>query len=59
MVASQSGPDYWAAALPDKVAADSIVNRLVNNARCAIALGDIDMRRERDKQARAAQDYWE
>ena len=58
MVASQSGPDYWAAALPDKVAADSIVNRLVNNAR-TIALGDIDMRRERDKQARAAQDYWE
>ena len=55
---SQSGPDYWAQTLPDRVAADSIVNRLANNAR-TINLGQIDMRRHRGQQARAAADYWE
>lgn len=58
LIASQSGPDYWAQALPDRVAADSIVNRLANNAR-TINLGQIDMRRQRGQQARAAADYWE
>ena len=58
VIISQTEPDYWAQALPDRVAADSIVNRLANNAR-RISLGDIDMRRERNNQARAANDYWE
>jgi len=58
MIASQSGPDYWATALPDKVAADSIVNRLANHAR-RIDLGDVDMRRLRAIQARTANDFWE
>lgn len=58
MIASQSGPDYWITALPDKVAADSIVNRLVNGAR-HISLGAIDMRREHGQQARAADTFWE
>ena len=58
LIASQFGPDYWAQALPDRVAADSIVNRLANNAR-TINLGQVDMRRQRGKQARAAKSYWE
>lgn len=58
MIASQSGPDYWAQALPDRVAADSIVNRLANNAR-TISLGEVDMRRQRGQQARAAAGFWE
>jgi DNA replication protein DnaC len=58
LIASQSGPDYWAQALPDRVAADSIVNRLANNAR-RINLGEVDMRRKRGQQARAAKGYWE
>ena len=58
MIASQSQPSYWVEALPDRVAADSIVNRLANNAR-EINLGDIDMRRQHDDQARAAPGYWE
>ena len=58
LIASQSGPDYWAQALPDRVAADSIVNRLANNAR-RIHLGEVDMRRQRGQQARTADGYWE
>ena len=58
MIASQSGPDYWVTALPDRVAADSIVNRLANNAR-TINLGDVDMRRQRAQQARQSDSYWE
>lgn len=58
VVASQSGPDYWAQVLPDRVAADSIVNRLANNAR-RIDIGEVDMRRERHQQARGATEFWE
>lgn len=58
LIASQSGPDYWAQALPDRVAADSIVNRLASNARI-INLGQVDMRRHQGQQARAAADHWE
>lgn len=58
VIASQSGPDYWAQALPDRVAADSIVNRLANNAR-TINLGEVDMRKQRGQHARAAVGYWE
>lgn len=54
LIASHSGPDYWASALPDRVSADSIVNRLANNAR-TINLGDIDMRRHRGQQALSKQ----
>jgi DNA replication protein DnaC len=58
IVASQSGPGYWVEALPDRVAADSIVNRLVNHAR-NINLGDIDMRELRHRQAHADKQHWE
>lgn len=43
IIASQTGPTQWVAELPDKVAGDSIVNRLVNNGR-AIQIGTVDMR---------------
>ncbi|MFC5338957.1 hypothetical protein [Leucobacter denitrificans] len=56
--AKQSGPEYWAAALPDRVAADSIVNRLATNAR-TITLEQVDMRRQRGIEARNADGYWE
>jgi DNA replication protein DnaC len=58
VIASQSSPDYWAQVLPDRVAADSIVNRLANNAR-TINIGEVDMRRQRHQQARAAAEFWE
>ena len=56
VIASQSGPDYWMDVLPDKVAADSIVNRLVNHAK-EITLGEVDMRHERSEHARQADGY--
>jgi len=58
MIASQTGPDYWAQALPDRVAADSIVNRLANNAR-TIKLGEVDMRRQHSQEARQTEGFWE
>ena len=58
VIASQSGPECWVQALPDRVAADSIVNRLANNAR-TINIGEIDMRRQRHQQARAGTQFWE
>lgn len=58
MIVSQSGPGYWVEALPDRVAADSIVNRLANQAR-TINLGSIDMRKLRSEKARAATSHWE
>ena len=58
MIAAQSGPGYWLEALPDRVAADSIVNRLANHAR-KINLGHIDMRHLLDQRTRADTDYWE
>lgn len=58
MIASQTGPAHWVAELPDRVAADSIVNRLANHAR-TINLGEIDMRRHRQDQHRATTGYWE
>jgi hypothetical protein len=58
MIASQSGPDYWVRTLPDRVAADSIVNRLANNAR-KINLGDTDMRKRTNHTTRTQPDYWE
>jgi DNA replication protein DnaC len=58
MIASQTGPAHWVGELPDRVAADSIVNRLANHAR-TINLGQIDMRRLRHDNTRASNDYWE
>ncbi|GAA5226209.1 ATP-binding protein [Paeniglutamicibacter antarcticus] len=58
LIASQSGPSYWVESLPEKVAADSIVNRLANRAR-TINLGTLDMRRLHAQEARAAKDHWE
>ncbi|WP_448710833.1 ATP-binding protein [Microbacterium profundi] len=58
VIASQTGPAHWVGELPDRVAADSIVNRLANHAR-TINLGEIDMRRLRHDHARADEDYWE
>lgn len=58
IIASQTGPDYWAQALPDRVAADSIVNRLANNAR-TIKLGEVDMRRQRSQETRQTEGFWE
>lgn len=58
MIASQTGPAHWVAELPDRVAADSIVNRLANRAR-TITLGNIDMRKLRHEQTRATNGYWE
>lgn len=58
MIAYQTGPAHWVAELPDRVAPDSIVNRLANRAR-TINLGNIDMRKLRHEHTRADQDYWE
>ena len=58
LIGSQSGPSYWVEALPDRVAADSIVNRLANHSR-TINLGTADMRKLRDDQARAETNHWE
>jgi len=58
LIASQSGPAYWVEALPDRVAADSIVNRLANHSR-TINLGRVDMRKIRDDNARADSNHWE
>ena len=61
-------PDYWARALPERVAADSIVNPLADNANTVNRpannadtsnLGQVDMRRHRDRQAHATQGYGE
>ncbi|MGK0742143.1 hypothetical protein ACSHWG_09720 [Leucobacter sp. Z1108] len=43
--------------LPDKVAAYSITNRLVNHAK-RITLGDVYRRAELAEQARHADEYW-
>ena len=56
MIASQTGLALWVAELSDRVAADSIVNRLANHARIN-NLGQIDMRRHRNGLARAHNSY--
>ena len=58
VIGSQTGPAHWVGELPDRVAADSIVNRLANHAR-TINLGQIDMRRLRHDQQRDNDNYWE
>lgn len=54
IIASQTGPAQWAVDLPDKVAGDSIVNRMANNGR-AIQIGGVDMRQIRGHEAVNAQ----
>lgn len=58
VISSQTGPAHWVDILPDRVAADSIVNRLANNAR-KISLGDIDMRQHQQLKAQSRKDYWQ
>lgn len=58
IIASQSSPDYWLKALPDRITADSIVNRIATTAR-KINLGETDMRKRNNHTARAKPDYWE
>lgn len=58
MIASQTGPAHWVETLPDRVAADSIVNRLAHHAK-TINLGEVDMRKLRYQQARQSQDHWD
>lgn len=58
IIASQSGLTYWVESLPDKVAADSIANRLAGRAR-TINLGEVDMRRLQAQEERASTEHWE
>lgn len=58
VIASQTSPAYWLEALPDRVAADSIVNRIANNAK-RIDLGQVDMRQVSTADKKAQQGYWE
>lgn len=58
MVLAQSGPEYWIQMIHDRVAADSIVNRLANNSR-QINLGTVDMRRELNDMQRQSGEHWE
>lgn len=58
MIVSQSGPDCWAKTLPDKVAADSIANRLAANSK-VIKLGEVDMRRITAEEQRDTENYWQ
>ena len=58
IIASQTGPAHWVDALPDRVAADSIVDRLAHHAR-RIELGGIDMRKACHDQTRTSEQFWE
>lgn len=58
VIVSQTDPAYWVQVLPDRVAGDSIVNRLANNTRWLL-LGDTDMRKNRHEKARDSADFWE
>lgn len=58
MVLAQSGPKYWLDMIHDRVAADSIVNRLAQNSR-RISLGSVDMRREQTTKNRQTGDHWD
>lgn len=58
IIASQTGPAHWVDALPDRVAADSIVDRLAHHAR-RIELGGIDMCKACHDQTRTSEQFWE
>ena len=58
VIASQTDPSYWVQVMPDRVAGDSIVNRLANNTRWLL-LGDADMRKLKHEKARESADFWE
>ena len=58
IILSQTDPAYWVQALPDRVAGDSIVNRLANNTRWILP-GDVDMRKLLHEKARDSAEFWE
>ena len=58
VIVSQTDPAYWVQVLPDRVAGDSIVNRLANNTRWLV-LGDTDMRKIKHEKARDSAGFWE
>lgn len=58
VIVSQTDPSYWVQVLPDRVAGDSIVNRLANNTRWLV-LGDTDMRKLKHEKARDSAGFWE
>lgn len=58
VIVSQTDPSYWVQVLPDRVAGDSIVNRLANNTRWLL-LGETDMRKLNHEKARETADFWE
>ncbi len=58
VIVSQTDPSYWVQVLPDRVAGDSIVNRLANNTHWLL-LGDADMRQLKHEKARESADFWE
>lgn len=58
MIASRTARAHWVAELLDRVAADSIANRLANRAR-TINLGNIDMCKLRHDQHRTHETHWE
>lgn len=58
IIVSQTDPAYWVQVLPDRVAGDSIVNRLANNTRWLL-LGDTDMRKLKHEKARDSAEFWE
>lgn len=58
VIVSQTDPSYWVQVLPDRVAGDSIVNRLANNTRWLV-LGDADMRKLKHEKARDSAGFWE
>lgn len=58
IIVSQTDPSYWVQVLPDRVAGDSIVNRLANHTRWLL-LGNTDMRKTKHERARDTTDFWE
>lgn len=58
IIASQTDPSYWVQALPDRIAGDSIVNRLATNTRWLV-LGNADMRKLKHEEAQADTGYWD
>lgn len=61
VIVSQTGPGHSITELPDRFAAEPIVNRLANHPPPprTINLGQIDMRRLRHDHTRASDTYWE
>src|SRR5699024_4223402 len=58
IIVSQTEPEYWVTVIPDRIAGDSIVNRLATNTRW-LPLGALGMRKQLGDQARKPKDFWE